>query len=149
MNKKTIFCGLILALLIPTLSWAGFTTDTIYVDTFASQTHTDTVMIGQLKSAVDLTSTLYVNVLTYGATNTDTSDDTVAIQAAIDAAGTDTTTGTRIHVYFPAGNYYISSQITIYQGTRLIGSSRTLVTTGGTRIVHKPTVAGTDMFTVG
>jgi len=48
-----------------------------------------------------------VNVLDYGATGNGTTDDTAAIQAAINAASSGGS------VYFPSGEYYCASQLTV------------------------------------
>jgi hypothetical protein len=55
---------------------------------------------------------LVYNVTDFGANGADGNDDTVAIQAALDAAaaGYDTYTGRRI-VYLPAGRYYITNTL--------------------------------------
>jgi hypothetical protein len=92
----------------------------------------------------------YLNVKDYGAVGNGVTDDTAAIQAAINAAGADTTSGTRIPVFLPIGTYKTTAPITLYKGTRLLGASTTITSqSGGTRIQHDPAVAGTDIFTVG
>lgn len=70
----------------------------------------------ETKDALNL---IGLSVNDYGAIGDNTTDDTAAIQAAIDAAGN--TVGTRT-VYFPAGTYRITSPLVIkLQGTSLIG----------------------------
>ncbi len=61
----------------------------------------------------------WFNVKAYGATGNNLTDDTAAIQAALNAANTNSG-GT---VYFPAGNYIISSVLTVYNNTALLGGS--------------------------
>ena len=51
-----------------------------------------------------------INVLDYGATGNGTSDDTTAIQSAINAAMTISNS-----VYFPSGDYLISTELTVAQ----------------------------------
>ena len=63
------------------------------------------------------------DVMTYGATGDDASDDTAAIQAAIDAAGSNYST-----VHFPAGTYRISGNLTLRSNIRLLGAGRTNTT---------------------
>jgi len=51
-----------------------------------------------------------INVRDYGATGNGTTDDTAAIQAAIDSVGA-TTYYCNLALYFPAGTYYVTSSI--------------------------------------
>lgn len=61
----------------------------------------------------------YSNVISYGAKGDGTTDDTIAIQAAIDSTMLN---GGR--VYFPDGNYVITKALHLYSGSVLIGSSQ-------------------------
>lgn len=56
-----------------------------------------------------------VSVKDFGATGNGTTDDTAAIQAAVNAAA---------RVYFPSGTYKISSAIILHSGSVLYGSGR-------------------------
>lgn len=81
-----------------------------------------------------------INVLDYGAKGDGSTDDTAAIQAAMDAA--DTTTKA---VYFPAGEYMISSTITVK--ANMIGDScKTSIIhhDGASKITMLQSVNGTD-----
>lgn len=69
----------------------------------------------------------HLNVLAYGATGDGTTDDTAAIQAAIDAAEA-AGGGT---VFFPAGTYSFTT-LTLPAGVTLLGSNGTLSTTATT-----------------
>lgn len=64
------------------------------------------------------TSTLVFNVLAYGATGNGSTDDTAAIQAAINASTTGST------VYFPAGTYIISATLSLAGDRSYIGTHR-------------------------
>ncbi|QGQ99264.1 carbohydrate-binding protein [Paenibacillus psychroresistens] len=59
------------------------------------------------------------DVTTFGATGTGTSDDTAAIQSAINAAVSGDT------VYFPAGTYYINASLLPKSGIKINGVSKT------------------------
>jgi hypothetical protein len=63
----------------------------------------------------------YTNVMDYGAVGDGLTDDTAAIQDALDVGGT---------VFFPAGDYLITTNLILHDGNRLIGDhglSRILV----------------------
>lgn len=64
------------------------------------------------------------NVMYYGAKGDRTTDDTVAIQAAIDAAftGNPADPGFAGPVYIPAGYYNTSAPLTVHPATRIIGA---------------------------
>jgi Endopolygalacturonase len=70
----------------------------------------------------------YVNVKSYGAVGDNVTDDTAAIQAAIDAAQT---AGGPNWVYFPPGNYVITDTITL-DGGALGGQGLKISGTTGT-----------------
>ena len=67
--------------------------------------------------------TLYVNVKDHGAVGNGTTDDTAAIQAAIDAGG---------RTFFPAGTYKITAPLTLGTGASLVGASTALTTIAAT-----------------
>lgn len=74
-----------------------------------------------LANATSLSGRVY-NVKDYGAVGNDSTNDKVAIQAAIDAqfaAGTG-------YVYFPAATYKITSSLSVYSSTNLIGDGMEL-----------------------
>jgi hypothetical protein len=64
---------------------------------------------------------LQVSVNDYGATGDGTTDDTVAIQAAIAAAGASFGGGSSSVVYFPRGRYRVTSTVTISRAITLRG----------------------------
>ncbi|KAI1324230.1 pectin lyase-like protein [Xylariaceae sp. FL0255] len=77
---------------------------------------------------------VYRNVKDYGATGNGVTDDTAAIQAAIDAGSrcvpgscSSSTTSPAV-VYFPAGTYLISADLIIYYYTSLVGNPNSLPT---------------------
>jgi hypothetical protein len=71
-----------------------------------------------------------LNVLDYGATNDDLTDDTTAIQAALNAASGQTGAAT---VFLPGGDYYVS-QLSIPQGVSLVGAGPGMQPNAGTRL---------------
>jgi hypothetical protein len=91
----------------------------------------------------------YINVKTYGAVGNGITNDTAAIQAAINACGT-----SGGEVYFPPGTYLISSTLTVGNGTgaspndstingiRLVGASASGYPLGVCRLVWGGAAAG-------
>lgn len=73
----------------------------------------------QARSAQDKLRDI-ISVKDFGAVGDGVTDDTAAIQAAINACA-GTTVGTAKTVYFPAGDYYISAPIEIPNYTSIIG----------------------------
>lgn len=88
-------------------------------------------------SFIALTPPLYVNVMQYGATGNGSTDDTTAIQNAINAAGGIAGSS----VFFPAGTYIVSATITFPGNISLVGVGDA---DGGTIIKAK---AGTNLTT--
>jgi hypothetical protein len=70
------------------------------------------------KVSYSMISGAYINVLDYGAVGNGVADDTVAIQAAVNAA-----VGNQL-VFFPAGVYKITDTINLYKGSQLQGINR-------------------------
>lgn len=70
----------------------------------------------------------WVNVIDFGAVGDGVTDDTLAIQAAINQGGT---------IYFPSGNTYVSSRIQITNNAELIGYDA--------KILHKANSAATGV----
>lgn len=70
----------------------------------------------------------WVNVLDFGAVGDGTTDDTTAIQTAINQGGT---------IYFPSGKTYVSSRIQITTDVELVGYD--------TKILHKANAAATGV----
>ena len=67
------------------------------------------------------------NVKDYGAVGDGTTDDTAAIQAAVDASEADKTNGGGV-VYFPAGTYLISATLTIdEENVQFVGEGRSSI----------------------
>ena len=70
----------------------------------------------------------WVNVIDFGAVGDGVTDDTLAIQAAINQGGT---------IYFPSGNTYVSSRIQITNNAELIGYDA--------KILHKANSAANNV----
>jgi len=65
----------------------------------------------------------WVDVKAHGAIGDGSTDDTAAIQAAIDSYGQETgATATGGVVYFPPGTYKVTSQLDMYSGVHIVGS---------------------------
>lgn len=75
----------------------------------------------------DTSFQVFRNVKNYGAKGDGSTDDTAAIQAALNAGSgrtfTQSTTTTPAVVYLPAGTYVISSSLTIPYYTQIVGSA--------------------------
>lgn len=76
---------------------------------------------------------VFRNVKNYGAKGDGNTDDTAAIQAAINAGGRcgqgcDSTTTQPALVYFPPGTYKVSSPLVVLYQTQLIGDAKNLPT---------------------
>jgi hypothetical protein len=84
-----------------------------------------------------------LNVKDYGAVGDGVTNDTTAIQNAINAAQSLGTGGRGIDVYFPAGVYYINATLTVLQdNVRLIGAGR------GSTVIY-PNFASGDIIQFG
>jgi hypothetical protein len=88
-----------------------------------------------------------VSVKDFGAVGNGIADDTVAIQAAIDAAQ-----GTQ-QLFFPAGTYKVTSTLNLFKGSNLVGINKSQgyweYSAGfvSTKILFLPTVES-DLFTI-
>src|SRR5262249_48034977 len=71
-----------------------------------------------------------INVTSYGANGNDTNDDRAAIVAAINASGDGDT------IYFPAGNYYLSKEISSSSVQKPLGHGR--IYKGDTTFITNP-----------
>jgi len=79
----------------------------------ASQVSYTPPFTGSVATNVEVKLSEYVSVKDFGAVGDGVTDDTAAIQAALDASGC---------VYFPAGEYYITAPIILKTGMMLKGS---------------------------
>lgn len=87
------------------------------------------------KASYSMINGAVINVFDYGATGDGVTDDTAAIQAAVNAGLATKPTGTGSTnngqtVFFPYGKYRISDAITIYEGCNLCGEQSGLVNAG-------------------
>ena len=73
----------------------------------------------------------YTSVKDFGAVGDGTTDDTNAISTALNNGGA---------VYFPKGDYKVTSTITLFEGIRIFGDGP------GSRILYAPQVTGLDCF---
>lgn len=100
--------------------------------------------LGENMSFLALVAPINVNVKQYGATGNGTTDDTAAIQAAINTAAT--TPGSI--VFFPAGTYIVSSTITFPGNISLVGSgdndSGTIIRVKAGTNLATPVLASSD-----
>lgn len=74
-----------------------------------------------------LASSSFLSVRSYGATGNGNTDDTAAVQRALNAAAA----GDLI-CYFDAGTYVVTSTITIPPGSKVIGESYSVILSSGT-----------------
>jgi hypothetical protein len=85
----------------------------------------------------------WINVKSHGAVGDGVTDDTAAIQAAVDAAYT-AGGGT---VFAPRGTYKITGTLTMKENVRLMGAGTDQrVLTGGTVFLHRPSGPSTDFM---
>ena len=96
-----------------------------------------TVFAGSGATAPTPVTAALVSVKAYGATGDGTTDDTAAIQAAIDA---------RYGVYFPAGTYKCRSPLTLRNGSRLVGEARGVSAAAGPVVQIDSRVVGLTAF---
>ncbi|NNL50940.1 MAG: right-handed parallel beta-helix repeat-containing protein [Woeseiaceae bacterium] len=66
------------------------------------------------------------NVRQFGAVGDGLTDDSAAIQAAVNAS---------LHVYFPAGNYLVRKKIDLRSGSSLVGDGTAMLRTDGTSYI--------------
>lgn len=87
------------------------------------------------KASFSMITGAYFNVLDYGAKGDGTTDDTVAIQAAIEAAQ-----ASAKPIYIPAGNYLVTDTLTVYNGTQITGDTNFSYGAGYGRPVYATTI---------
>jgi hypothetical protein len=88
----------------------------------------------------------YINVLDYGAVGDGVADDTVAIQAALDAVASKSASSIGGTVFLPSGRYLITAPLGISLGTSILGETSGLVgiapsPNSGTTFVLSPYLA--------
>ncbi len=76
----------------------------------------DDLPLSQLDTRYTKTGALFISVKDYGATGDGSTDDTTAIQAAINASANDAT------IFFPPGTYIISSTISLKADRKYMGA---------------------------
>lgn len=81
-----------------------------------------------------------INVLDYGATGNGTTDDTAAIQAAINSLS-----ASGGQVLFPAGTYKVTSTITLSSNIALVGNAKSVINLNVTEIGLSIPVSGTNI----
>jgi hypothetical protein len=98
---------------------------------------------GAVNRAINLKIAETISVKDFDAVGDGTTDDTAAIQAAINAVGSGT-------VYFPTGTYKISSTLNVSaQGVTFLGASQYGTTINGTSSVNAISLANnTNFFTL-
>lgn len=69
----------------------------------------------------------YINVLDYGAVGDGVTDDTVAIQAALDAVASKSASSIGGTVFLPSGRYLVTAPLGINLGTSILGETSGLV----------------------
>lgn len=95
----------------------------------------------------------YLNVQDYGAVGNGVTDDTVAIQAALDAVASKSASNIGGTVFLPSGNYLVTAPLGISLGTSILGETSGLVgispsPSSGTTFVLSPYLAnGTTQWT--
>ena len=103
-------------------------TDEFLIDSLASGTRTVVPkVLGEFLTGV-------LNVKLYGATGDGSTDDTTAVQAAIADAAAATSTGIAT-VYFPPGDYKVSTTIELEKNMRLLGTGSGTDSVRGSRII--------------
>lgn len=113
-GQCTVACG---AELMLVTAGAATTTWTVTrgVEGTTAASHAGGATVAHVLTAAGLLTSVYVDVRVYGATGNGTTDDTTAIQAAIDATPSGAT------LYFPAGIYAISATLHAATAVRILG----------------------------
>ena len=128
-----------------TATLSASTTNQMFMLQYATATEiwyaSDAPSLAALDARYVKDGALIINVKDYGATGNGSTDDTVAVNAAITAAKATTQKAT---IYFPAGFYILSSTISLYAGMALTGPIGSLAREFTNRAVIRNTT--TDMF---